>query len=172
MPFSLVPDAVYNSIFEITGEKLARQGITLLLADLDNTLARYGQPEPEPAVLAWRRELEEAGVELFLLSNSRKPDRVRRYASCLDVPYVGHAGKPRTKGFEAAMRQAGRTPAQTAMVGDQIFTDVLGAKRAGVTALMVEPIRLAGNPGRYLRYGVEEPFRALGRRRTRRNRKG
>ena len=65
------------------------------------------------------------------------------------------------------MEQMGRTSAQTAMVGDQIFTDILGAKRTGVLALMVEPIQLAGNPGRYLRYAVEEPFRALGRRRTR-----
>ena len=55
MPFSLIPDRVYRSIFEITGAKLAAQGIGLLLADLDNTLARYGQPDPEPAVLAWRR---------------------------------------------------------------------------------------------------------------------
>ena len=55
---------------------------------------------------------------------------------------------------------------QTAMVGDQIFTDILGARRMGILALLVEPIRLAGNPGRYLRYAVEWPFRALTKRRT------
>ena len=164
MPFSLIPDRVYRSIFEITGAKLAAQGIGLLLADLDNTLARYGQPDPEPAVLAWRRELEDAGVVLLLLSNSRKPVRVRHYAEALDVPYLGHAGKPGTRGFRAAMEQMGMAPEETAMVGDQLFTDILGARRAGVKALMVEPIQLRGNPGRYLRYAVEEPFRALGRR--------
>ena len=52
------------------------------------------------------------------------------------------------------------------MVGDQIFTDTLGANRAGVVPLLVEPIRLVGNPGRYIRYAVESPFRALGRRRS------
>ena len=51
------------------------------------------------------------------------------------------------------------------MVGDQIFTDVFGASRAGIVPLLVEPIRLAGNPGRYIRYAVEAPFRALGRKR-------
>ena len=151
MAFSLIPDRVYSSIFEIDGTELSRHGVSLLLADLDNTLAKYGQPE--------------AGVELFLLSNSRKPTRAGHYARCLEVPYLGHAGKPRTEGFFRAMEQMGRTPAQTAMVGDQIFTDILGAKRAGVLALMVEPMELRGNPGRYLRYAGEEPFRALGRRR-------
>ena len=165
MPFSLIPDRIYNSIYEITGEKLAAQGITLLLADLDNTLARYGQKDPEPAVLAWKRELEDAGVVLFLLSNSRKPVRVHHYAEVLEVPYLGHAGKPRIGGFQKAMEQMGVTREQTAMVGDQIFTDILGARRAGIKAFMVEPIQLRGNPGRYLRYAVEEPFRALGRRR-------
>ena len=165
MSFSLLPDRVYPSIFDIDPAALAAGGVTLLLADLDNTLARYGQPDPAPALLAWREALRAAGVDLFLLSNSRKPQRVGHYAQALGIPYVGHAGKPGTAGFFQAMERMGRTPAQTAMVGDQLFTDILGAKRAGVLALMVEPIELKGNPGRYLRYAVEEPFRALGRRR-------
>ena len=63
------------------------------------------------------------------------------------------------------MEQMGCKPEETVMVGDQIFTDTLGANSAGVTPLLVLPIRLAGNPGRYLRYAAEAPFRALGRRR-------
>ena len=167
MGFSLIPDEVYASIYDIDGAVLARQGITLLLADLDNTLAKYGQPEPAPALLAWKEDLAAAGVDLFLLSNSRKPRRAEHFARALGIPFLGHAGKPKSGGYLRAMEQMGRTSAQTAMVGDQIFTDILGAKRTGVLALMVEPIQLAGNPGRYLRYAVEEPFRALGRRRTR-----
>ena len=93
---------------------------------------------------------------MFLLSNSRKPDRPGRYAKRLDIPYLGHAGKPGTAGFEQAMARMGRTAGQTAMVGDQIFTDILGARRMGILALLVEPIQLAGNPGRYLRYAVEQ----------------
>lgn len=163
MPFSLVPDRVYGSIFEIDPKALGRQGVTLLLADLDNTLARYGQTEPEEAVLAWKEALAAEGVALFLLSNSRKPARVRRYAEALGIPFQGHSGKPKTGGFLRAMETMGRTPRETAMVGDQIFTDILGAKRSGVLALMVEPMELKGNPGRYLRYAAETPFRALGR---------
>ena len=167
MSFPLIPDGVYPSVYDIDGEALARRGITLLLADLDNTLAKYGQPEPDPALLAWKEDLSAAGVDLFLLSNSRKPRRAEHFARALGIPFLGHAGKPKSGGYLRAMEQMGRTSAQTAMVGDQIFTDILGAKRTGVLALMVEPIQLAGNPGRYLRYAVEEPFRALGRRRTR-----
>ena len=67
--------------------------------------------------------------------------------------------------LKQAMARMGRTAGQTAMVGDQIFTDILGARRMGILALLVEPIQLAGNPGRYLRYAVETPFRLLGKRR-------
>lgn len=166
MAFSLIPDGVYPSVLHIQPEVLARRGITLLLADLDNTLAKYGQAEPDQTLRDWKAALDGAGVTLFLLSNSRKPTRVKKFAGALGIPYLGHAGKPKTAGFLTAMEQMGRTPAQTAMVGDQIFTDILGAKRSEILALMVEPLELAGNPGRYIRYGVETPFRALGKRRT------
>ncbi|MCQ4865632.1 YqeG family HAD IIIA-type phosphatase [Pseudoflavonifractor phocaeensis] len=169
MPFSLVPDRVYGSIFEIEPRALRRRGITLLLADLDNTLAKYGQPEPDQAVLNWKSALAAEGVTLFLLSNSRKPARVKHYAETLGIPCQGHSRKPGTGGFFRAMEAMGRTPEETAMVGDQIFTDILGARRSGVLALMVEPIELRGNPGRYLRYAAETPFRALGRRNNRRD---
>ena len=79
------------------------------------------------------------------------------------MPFIGHAGKPKTPSFVRAMERMGVTREQTAIVGDQVFTDVLGGNRAGVTAILVEPIRLAGNPGRYLRYAVEVPFRLLSR---------
>lgn len=167
LPFSLIPDRVYGSVLEIDPRELAGRGITLLLADLDNTLAKYGQAGPDGALTAWKDALGEVGVALYLLSNSRKPGRAARFAEALGIPYQGRAGKPSPQGYYNAMERLGRTPAQTAMVGDQIFTDILGARRAGVLALMVEPIELAGNPGRYLRYGVEAPFRALGKRKNR-----
>lgn len=159
-----IPDRVYQSVLDIDPAELRARGVTLLLADLDNTLARYGQPEPDRQVRDWRERLRAGGVELFLLSNSRRPARVSRYAETLDIPVLGHAGKPGRKGYLQAMERMGRTPAQTAMVGDQIFTDILGAKRSGVTALLVEPVDLRGNLGRYLRYMVETPFRTAGKR--------
>ena len=165
MPFSLFPHGFYESVLDITPRALTARGITLLLADLDNTLVPYRVPSPTPELAAWRDRLKEGGVELFLLSNSRRPGRAQSFARELGIPFLGRAGKPGRRGFAAAMAQMGRTPEQTAIVGDQIFTDILGGRRAGVTALLVRPIRLAGNPGRYLRYAVETPFRLAARRR-------
>ena len=157
-----------GSVFDIRPEALAARGIRLLLADLDNTLVPYGVPGPTEAIRAWARSLEGAGVTLVILSNNRSPHRAKRFAQALGVPFLGHAGKPKARSFFRAMEEMGCTPAETAIVGDQIFTDIWGGNNAGVSTLLVEPIRLAGNPGRYLRYAVEQPFRALSKRRSER----
>ena len=165
MPFSPIPRGVYPSVTEIQPKQLARRGIKLVLADLDNTLVPYKVPEPTPEIVAWKQELEAEGIQLFLLSNSRKPGRAQHFAQALGIPFQGHSGKPKRGGYLRAMERMGCTPEQTVMVGDQIFTDTLGANRSGVVPLLVRPIRLAGNPGRYIRYAVETPFRLLGERR-------
>lgn len=164
MSLSPIPRGVYPSVTDIDPKALAAKGVRLVLADLDNTLAPYKVTRPSPEIVAWKEELRANGIELFLLSNSRKPGRAQRFAEQLGIPCQGHSGKPKRAGYLRAMERLGCTPAQTVMVGDQIFTDTLGANNAGVTPLLVEPIRLAGNPGRYIRYAVETPFRLLGRR--------
>ena len=166
MPFSLIPRGVYDSIGDISPKHLAKKGIKLVLADLDNTLVPYQVSEPTPEVFAWKQALEAEGIKLYLLSNSRKPIRPKNFAEILDIPYQGHSGKPKKAGYLRAMERMNCTPEETIMVGDQIFTDTLGANRAGVTPLLVKPIRLAGNPGRYVRYAIETPMRMLGKRRA------
>lgn len=150
-----------RDIYELTGAALAARGLTLLLADLDNTLVPYGVPLPDERLRAWRDDLAAHGVTLFVLSNNRHESRPRIFSEALEIPYIGHAGKPKTPSFYRAMERLGASKEQTAIVGDQIFTDVLGGNRAGVSTILVEPIRLAGNPGRYLRYAAEWPFRLL-----------
>ena len=154
-------DFLADSIYDISGEALARRGIKLLLADLDNTLVPYGVPLPDDKLIRWRDELHACGITLFVLSNNRHENRPRIFSEGLDVPYIGHAGKPKTHSFYKAMEDMRVTKEQTAIIGDQIFTDVLGGNRAGVSTILVKPIRLAGNPGRYVRYAVEVPFRLL-----------
>jgi len=167
VPFIPFPTAFYECVTHIRPEDLTRRGITLLLADLDNTLVPYKTPLPTEALIRWREALEAGGVTLFLLSNSRRPGRPKRFADALGIGFIGHAGKPKQRGFRSAMEQNGRTPSQTAIVGDQIFTDILGGTFAGITTILVHPIRLAGNPGRYLRYWIETPFRLVAQRRGR-----
>lgn len=159
MAFSLTADMVCESIYDIDVFELKKKGICLLLADLDNTLVPYGVALPTDEVKEWAARLKEAEINLFVLSNNRRANRPRIFSEELGVPFIGHAGKPGVKNFYKAMQQMGVTAKQTALVGDQIFTDVLGGNRAGVTTILVKPIRLAGNPGRYVRYAAEWPFR-------------
>lgn len=165
MPVSPIPRGFYPSVTDIKPEALAARGIKLVLADLDNTLVPYKVTEPPAEIVAWKEALAAEGIALFLLSNSRRPGRARRFAEKLGIPYQGHSGKPKRAGYLRAMDRMGCSPQETVMVGDQIFTDTLGANNAGVVPLLVKPIRLAGNPGRYIRYAAETPFRLLGSRR-------
>ncbi|MPM45299.1 hypothetical protein SDC9_91985 [bioreactor metagenome] len=166
MAFSLIADGVYPAVEQIDPDWLAQNGIKLVLADLDNTLASYSDSDFPEAAAAWARGLAQRGITLFILSNTRKPDRAGRFARSLGLPYIERAGKPKALSFHRAMERLGCAPAQTVMVGDQVFTDVLGAKNAGIPVLLVRPIRLAGNPGRYVRYAVELPFRQLAKGRS------
>lgn len=159
MPFSPIPRGVYPSVTSLNPKKLKEKGITLVLADLDNTLVPYGVHTPTQPVRAWKQALDQAGITLFLLSNSRKPGRAQRFAEALGIPYEGHAGKPKVGGFQRAMARMGAAPEETAIVGDQIFTDIWGGNRAGVLTLLVHPIQF-GTVFRGLRYGLETPFRA------------
>ena len=160
MAFSVLPHWTGGSIFDIDPAALARRGITLLLADLDNTLVPYGVPEPTEAVRAWNRALEEAGVTLFVLSNNRHPQRAERFAHALGVPFLGHAGKPSPRGLEAAMARAGTDRTHTAMLGDKLLTDMLAANRAGVLPLMVEPVGGAVTAWQKVLHALQAPFKA------------
>lgn len=165
MPFSLIPDGVCPSIYDLDYEALARRGVRLVLADLDNTLIPYSEGMPDQALTDWLTRLRGLGMELFVVSNSRKSKRVPQFCQALGVPYIRHAGKPRTGGYYKALEQMGCQPHEAIMLGDQLFTDCLGARIAGVPVCLVRPIEF-GNPFRFLRYAVELPFRAAGKGRT------
>lgn len=158
MSFSLVPKQLCRSIYTLDLDRLAQRGVRLLLADLDNTLARYSERQPSERLRAWVAEAKAHGITPFVLSNSRKATRADEFCHALDIPYLKHAGKPKRGGFEQALKLNGVTEAQTAIVGDQIFTDILGGNRAGVHTILVQPLAI-DNAFRALRYGVETPFR-------------
>lgn len=168
MPFSLIPDRLYSRYTELTPQALNRLGVRLLLCDLDYTLAPRRMERPDDALRGWIGQCREAGVTVMILSNNRSSRRVETFCGDLGIRYVGHAGKPGTRGFRQAMEQAGETPEHTAMVGDKLLTDVLGAKRAGVLALMVEPLGGAVTAWQKVLHALQAPFKALCRRREER----
>lgn len=163
--FSLLPWRQTHSIYDLTGESLAANNIRFLMADLDNTLIPYCVAVPDEALHHWLEDLHAHGVTLFLLSNSRKATRAPSFAKALGIPYLCRAGKPKRGGYRRAMSDHSMAETESAMVGDQIFTDILGANRSEIRSILVEPIELWGNPGRYLRYWAELPIRWLSRNR-------
>jgi len=165
MAFSLIPTHVCDSIYDIDWPALAKQGVKLVLADLDNTLIPYSKSMPDDRLRAWKEELDGLGMTLFVLSNSRRSHRCPDFCKALGVPCRRRSKKPSTRGYLETMAQYGVTAEQTVMLGDQIFTDVLGANRAGVPVWLVKPIEF-GTPFRLARYGVELPFRAIAKRRN------
>jgi len=165
MPFSLVPDRLYDRYSDIRPEELAAQGITLLLSDLDFTLAPKSVRRPDQALREWIAALSAAGITLMIVSNNRSGSRVTEFCADLGVAYQGRAGKPSTRGLEAAMRRAGADRGRTAMLGDKLLTDVLAANRAGVLALMVEPLGGAVTPWQKVLHALQAPFKAACRRR-------
>lgn len=167
MPLSLIPSRLFERYQEVTPELLRGAGVTLLLSDLDFTLAPKSVRRPDPALRAWIAEMKAAGIQVMIVSNNRSGTRVTEFCADLGIPYQGRAGKPSTKGLEAAMARAGTDRAHTAMLGDKLLTDVLAANRAGVPALMVEPLGGAATFWQKVLHALQAPFKAACRRRER-----
>lgn len=161
MSFSLVPDRLFDDYTQITPQLLQEKGIRLLLSDLDYTLAPKSVRDPDEKIFAWVQSMKEAGIEVMILSNNRSPARVERFCGNLGITYVGHAGKPSARGFREAMAKAGVTEKETAMLGDKLLTDVLGAHRANVLALMVEPLGGAVGAWNKVLHALQVPFKAM-----------
>jgi uncharacterized protein len=135
----LRPDVRVASVHQITAEVLRDLGIEGVMVDLDDTLMAAAQDSLDPAVERWFRELHRAGFPVLILSNG-EPLRVAAVASGLGVEALALSGKPFAPAFRRALRHLGTRAAATAMIGDQLFTDVLGANLAGLVSILVDPL--------------------------------
>lgn len=133
------------AVFELTPERLRQWGLRALLLDVDCTLTRYRCGEPLPEVLAWIEEMRTEGIKLCLVSNGTGP-RIRRLAEQIRLPCISQAMKPMPWGVRSAMRELQATPAETAMVGDQVFTDIVAGRLAGVRCILVKAIHPEEEP--------------------------
>ena len=157
----MIPDFLFDSYREITPGFLKKHDITLLLTDLDYTLAPKSVRRPDDALKDWIGTLKAAGITVMIVSNNRSGVRVTEFCRDLGIDYQGHAGKPSPKGLQAAMERAGTAPAHTAMLGDKLLTDMLAARRAGVMALMVEPLGGPVGAWNHVLHLLQRPFKAL-----------
>ena len=165
MGLSLRPDRTFQVYTEVTPQLLQSHGVKLLLCDLDYTIAAKRTPLPDEAVHKWIDEMKAAGIHIVIISNNRHPKRVLTYCHELGVAYIGRAQKPRRRGFKEAMEMMHVTPRETAMLGDKLLTDMLGANRMKIWALMVEPKDGPVGAWNHVLHLLQRPFKYFRRER-------
>lgn len=138
----LNPDAVYESLYAVDLDELKARGIRGLIVDLDNTLIAYDYADVTEQARQWVAAARERGFKICLTSNARS-GRVRRIAQALDIPGIANAAKPIRRAFRRALRLLGTKPSETAVIGDQVFTDVLGGNRMNLYTVLVNPLSTA-----------------------------
>lgn len=132
------PDYEIESAYDIDYRGLYQKGCRGIIFDIDNTLVPHGAPADERAVALFDR-LHELGYATLLLSNNKEP-RVKSFAQQVNSLYLYKAGKPGRAGYLKAMELLGTDRSSTLFVGDQLFTDVWGARRVGITSYLTRPI--------------------------------
>ena len=156
MPFSLLPTMITDALTDLTPAFLAKHSIKLLMLDFDNTIVPYTTDTPTPEMDQWLRTMPQKGVKLCVVSNSKR-DRVRIFCAKYGIDCITHAAKPFHRGIRRCLEKYGLKPEQCALAGDQIFTDTLGARTAGLQAILVTAID-NHNIWLKLRHVAELPF--------------
>ena len=156
MPFSPLPKIITDALTDITSELLKSRNIQLLMLDFDNTIVPYTRNEPTPLMEKWLKDMVASDIQICVVSNSKR-DRVKIFCEAYGIPCITHASKPFTKGIRECLAKFQIPADRAALVGDQIYTDTLGANAAGVTSILVKAI---DNHNFWLkaRHVLEKPF--------------
>lgn len=136
---TLYPNEYFQKVEEITIKYLQKNKIKALILDVDNTLIDY-QRNLSESIITWANELKQQGIKLYILSNTNQKEKVEQVAKVLEIPYKNLAKKPFKTGFIKAQKQLEEKPENIAVVGDQIFTDIIGGNRCGMFTILIEPI--------------------------------
>ena len=160
MKFSLIPDFSFRALTDISVEFLKEHNVKLLMLDMDNTISPYGVSKPTIEMCGYIDGLKTAGIEPYIVSNSKRPGRTEAFAEALKIGYIKAAGKPKPDALLKVMSVKDLSPENCALAGDQIFTDTIAANSAGAMSLIVYPIKFT-NIFLRIRYWAEIPFRAL-----------
>ena len=139
MPFSLFPKVIAPSLTEIPLELFRQRGIRLVMLDFDNTIVPYTTSCPTEEMAAWLKELIGSELQVCIVSNSHK-DRVKIFCDAYGLACITYARKPFSKGIRECLNRYGIPADQAALIGDQIYTDVLGANCTGLTSVLVSAI--------------------------------
>ena len=135
----IYPNLYLKKVEDITIEQLLKNKIKALILDVDNTLIDINKNLSEDIVF-WTKQMKGQGIKLYILSNTNDKKKVETIAQKLDIPYKHFALKPLKKGFKFIQKELKINPGNIGVVGDQIFTDVLGGNRNKMFTILVDPI--------------------------------
>lgn len=135
----IYPNEYFSKIEDIDIEFLQKNKIKALILDMDNTLINYKKEMPKP-IEEWAKSLIGQGMKLYIVSNTNKKEKVKRIANLLGIPYVYFAKKPLKFGLLKAKKDLGEKSENIAVVGDQIFTDVIGGNRCKMFTILIDAI--------------------------------
>lgn len=152
------PYRAYKSILSLTPELLHKEGVTALILDVDNTLTTHDNPVPAKGIPEWVESVKEAGIKLMIVSNNHE-DRVKPFADELGIDFVCEGAKPLNKGYKEAVKKLGVPKNEIWAVGDQIFTDVMGANTSGIKVIYVEPMEFEKGKFFKVKRFIEKPLR-------------
>ncbi len=157
MKKNTIPDLIIDRIWQIDTQVLRDLGVKALIVDVDNTLSSHGSPLPEKEVVPWLAHMSELKVPVVILSNNTKA-RVEPFANKLGLPFVHFAAKPMRGGFLRAQSQLSHPAGEIAVVGDQIFTDIVGGNKMGMKTVLVLPIKQDTNLWVRFKRGFEKRY--------------
>ncbi|MDE6665657.1 MAG: YqeG family HAD IIIA-type phosphatase [Ruminococcus sp.] len=149
--------ASFRKVTDITPEFLKKLGIKGLILDVDNTLTTHDNPEPAENVPEWVDSMKKNNIKLIIVSNNHPP-RVKPFADILGIDFLCEGKKPLSKGFKEAVKKINLPKKNIAAVGDQIFTDVLGANLYGIKMLYTVPIEHEKTTFFKIKRTLEKPF--------------
>lgn len=135
----LYPNECFDKVEQITIEYLQKRKIKALILDVDNTLIDYHRNLSE-TIIQWVKELKDHGIKLYILSNTNHREKVEEVSRALNIPYRNLAKKPFKAGFLKVKQELEEKSENIGVVGDQIFTDILGGNRCHMFTILVEPI--------------------------------
>lgn len=133
------PDLEVDHLFDIPLPLLREKNIQGLIFDLDNTIIAWDSNKMQAEIILWLEKLIHQGFKIYIVSNSMKT-RVKTIAEKLSLPYAARAGKPMNYGFRRALKEFGLKSSSVAVIGDQVFTDILGGNRIGAFTILVKPL--------------------------------
>lgn len=152
-----IPNLIVDNITCVTAQLLNENKIKGLILDVDNTLTRHGSQNIDTAVLDWLSSMKQIGIPMAIVSNNTQK-RIEPFASRLGISFTAMGMKPLPRGLLSACKKLGRRPVEVAVIGDQIFTDILGGNMCKMFTILVKPISTEDGCGFRIKRKLEKRY--------------